>query len=83
MEYLMPTTLPFLLTITQEEDIIAYLQYGVHVMAIDNGADTELAGHVADELVDYQTRPWVQTRVRFIAEQILGIQGNGTGYRPA
>ena len=42
----MPRTLPFFLAAHEEQDVIADLHDGVHVMAVDDGADIILPGDV-------------------------------------
>ena len=48
-------------------------------MAVDDGADVILFGNILYEGVDDETGLRIQTRVRFVAEQILRLQHDSAG----
>ena len=49
-------------------------------MCIDDGRDVIFARDVLDEFVDKDRCLRVESRVRFIAEKIFGVESNGSGY---
>jgi hypothetical protein len=61
MENIVSATLPLLYAIAQEDNIIAYLHDGVHIVAIDNGADAILLRNVLYQLVNNETGLRVQS----------------------
>ena len=54
MEDLVARTFPLLLAAFEEDNIVAHLHDGVHVMGVDNGADVILLRNVLYEFVDYE-----------------------------
>ena len=59
-------------------DLIADSTHGVHIVRIDDGRDIVLLRKLVDELVDDRRGLGVKTGVRLVAEEILGLQGDGT-----
>ena len=47
-------------------------------MGIDHGRNVVFLGDVVDELVDEDAGLRIESRVWFVAEQILRVQGDGT-----
>ena len=46
-------------------------------MRVDDGGHVEFHGDVVNQLVYHQRGFGVETRVRFVAEQVFGIEGDG------
>ena len=67
------------MTVADEEDTLANAQHGVHVVGIDDGGHAILVGDAADEVVDDEARLGVEAGVRLVAEEVLGIEGDGSG----
>ncbi len=67
------------MTLVEVGDVVADAEDGVHVVRIDDGGDVVLLGDVVNELVDADGGLRVQTRVGFVAEEVLGLKGNGAG----
>lgn len=70
--------LPFHLALFEEDDMVANLEDGVHVVRVDDGADIVFGGDLVDELVYDERRLGVETRVRLVAEQIFGVHRDGS-----
>ena len=47
-------------------------------MCVDDGRDFVLVGNAGDEFVDDNRSLRVEARVRFVAEEVFGFEGNGT-----
>ena len=60
------------------DDFLSDTHYGVHVVGIDERGHVVFTSDVLYQLVDNERGFRVQTGVRFVAEQILRIQGNST-----
>ena len=58
--------------------MIANAEHGIHVVGIDHGGDVVLVCNVVDELVDENGGLRVKARVGFVAEEIFGIERDGT-----
>ena len=79
MENIVSATLPLFHTIAQKHDIVANLHNRVHIVAVHDCANIILSRNILYQLVNYQTRLRVQSRVGLVAEQILRIQRNRSG----
>ena len=60
--------------------MLADAHYRVHVVGVDNGCRTILLGDGVNKFVNHQRGLGVQSGVRLVAEEILGLQGDGTSY---
>lgn len=54
VEDVVTRTLPLFLAAFEEDNVVAYLHNGVHVVGVDDGADVILAGDILDEFVNNQ-----------------------------
>ena len=70
---------PFLEPVVDVDDLVPDGVDRVHVMGIDDGGDVVLLGDLVDELVDHGGGLGVEPRVRFVAEEILGVECYSTG----
>ena len=73
------TAFPFFISVVDIDNFLTYSHDGVHIMSIDESGHIILMRDVVYQFVNDERCLWVQTRVWFIAEQVLRIQSNGTG----
>lgn len=55
-------------------------EHRAHVVGIDDGGDVVFACDVAYQFVDEYRCLRVKARVGFVAEEVFGVEGDGTGY---
>ncbi len=77
--YLVFVALPFLVTLVDEADVLTDAHHRVHIVGIDDGCHIVILGDAREEFVDDERSLWVETRVRFIAEEVFRIDHDGTG----
>ncbi len=78
--YFVLRAFPLLASVADVENALAYAKNGVHIVCVDDGCHAVFVGDATDEVVDDEARLGVETRVGFVAEQILGVEGNGSCY---
>ncbi len=71
---------PLFLTLVEEDDVFADAKHRAHVVGIDDGGDVVFACDVSYQFVDEYRCLRVETRVGFVAEEIPGVEGDGTSY---
>ena len=71
--------LPFFMAFVDEDDVLADAHDGVHVVGVDDGGHVELAGDALQQFVDDEGGLGIETRVGLVAEQVFGVEGDGTG----
>ena len=70
--------LPYERSLMYESDPVADFEDRVHVVRVHDGRHVELLCQVVDEPVDEDGGIWVKAGVRFVAEEVFGVQGYRT-----
>ena len=70
---------PFAVALVDEYNVFTDAKHRVHVVGVDDGGDSVFVGDVVEKFVDKNRRAGVESRIRFVAEKIFGIQGNCAG----
>ena len=65
------------MTLADEADVFTDTHYRVHIVGIDDGCHIVILGDAREEFVDDERSLWVETRVRFIAEEVFRIHHEG------
>ena len=78
--YFVLRAFPLLVSVADVENALANAENGVHVVCVDDGCHAVFVGDATDEVVDDEARLGVETRVGFVAEKILGVEGDGSCY---
>ena len=68
---------PFAIAFVDIEDMFADAHDGIHVVGVDDGGRVILLRELMDEFVDDERCLGVETGVGFVAEEILGLEGDG------
>src|SRR5258706_3219072 len=71
--------LPFFFPFIEEHDFFTNAHHRVHIVSNDNGSNIELMGNFMDQFINQNRRLWVQTGVRLIAKEVIGVVDNGPG----
>ena len=71
--------LPLGTSVADESDVLANSHDGIHVVGVDNGCDLVFVRDTLDEFVDDDGGLWVESRIGFVAEEVTGLEDNGTG----
>ena len=69
------------MTLVDEADVLADAHHRVHIVGVDDGSHVVILGDSREKFVDDKRSLRVETRVRLIAEEILRVHHDGTGYR--
>lgn len=67
------------MTLVDEADVLANGEDGVHVVGVDDGCYAPLVGDLRYQSVDDASGNGVETRVRFVAEEVARVLHNGAG----
>src|SRR5690606_7765207 len=73
MHNVLVASFPELPALVNEQYVLTDPQHGVHVVRHHDRCHTVFFREIADQVVDTDCRLWVQTGIRFIAEQVFGI----------
>ena len=71
--------LPLFDALFNEDDVVADVHHGVHVVGVDDGRHVVLHGDVVDKVVDEKRGLRVEPGVRFVAEEVLRVERDGPG----
>ena len=72
--------MPLLCPIVDKDDVFANTHHRIHVVCIDDGRYSEIVSDATEKLVDDQRSLRVETRVWLVAEQVLWVERDGSGY---
>ena len=78
-EHIVLVAAPFKVALVDEGDGLADSDDGVDVVGVDDGGDVELVGDFKNQLVDEEGGFGVEAGVGFVAEEVLGVAGDGAG----
>ena len=78
-EHVVFAAAPFKVPLVDEGNSLSNGDDGVDVVGVDDGGDVELVSDFKDQLVDEEGSFGVEAGVGFVAEEVLGVAGDGAG----
>ena len=70
--------LPLLHALLDEDDVVADVHHGVHVVGVDHGGHLILHRDVVNQVVDQEGGLRVEAGVGFVAEKVLRVERDGS-----